>query len=423
MAPANLTVGLLGFGHANAAMAGYFASKGIPSMVWTHPQHPGALRKTRQNGGVLNVGGLVEGEILITEAASLQDLLKNTRVILLGTRADAHAFYIDELKKHNDLLTKSMIFVMKGTGFTLTYGRQLSFQYILESNTSPSTAKLDEGQGTAAVNLKSMKVEFSLSWYSNIHKYDPTEAFQDFPSNVKQVLNKLFDARIQIRSPLDISLACGGTCIHLPGALLNIGRLPDEAGILTSKAKTNLAKLPTVDPGYFYGNGMNTYVNRCQLSLDRERLAVAEACGLKGNQTLLEYVNFHYGTKFVDMREFSSNPYPHNAQKATPKDMGHRYYREEYIAITLLLAIARLVGEPAVLCTATLTMLETCSPDPLDKCGRDLKGFTLEDVKFFSGQPVILNGGKEEIARKSKQRSFWRPRFSGMCGGKKALQE
>ncbi|KAM7213959.1 NAD/NADP octopine/nopaline dehydrogenase family protein [Rhypophila decipiens] len=302
MAPENLTVGLLGFGHANAAMAGYFASKGISTMVY----------------------GLADGEILITEARSLQDLVRNTRFMILSTRVDAHSFYVDELRKHNSLLGKSMLFVMTGAGFTLTYGRDLNFQYVLECSTAPNTAKLDDSGPAAAVHLKSMKLEFELSWFPN--------ASQD-------------------RTParLNIAFACVGTGVHLPTALLNIGRLPDEARLLTPLAKANLAKLPTLDSGYFYGNGMNTYVNRCQLGLDRERLAIAAACGLKAGPTLLEYLNGFYGTSFKNLREFSSNPYPHNAQKSTPKDMGHRYYCEEYISLTLLMTIARLVGEPAVL--------------------------------------------------------------------------
>ncbi|KAK4208163.1 NAD/NADP octopine/nopaline dehydrogenase [Rhypophila decipiens] len=367
MAPENLTVGLLGFGHANAAMAGYFASKGIPTMVY----------------------GLVDGEILITEARSLQDLVRNTRFMILSTRVDAHSFYVDELRKHNSLLGKSMLFVMTGAGFTLTYGRDLNFQYVLECSTAPNTAKLDDSGPAAAVHLKSMKLEFELSWFSNASQDRTSVSFDEFPVPVKQTLNSLFNAKIQARSPLNIAFACVGTGVHLPAALLNIGRLPDEARLLTPLAKANIAKLPTLDSGYFYENGMNTYVNRCQLGLDRERLAIAAACGLKAGPTLLEYLNGFYGTYFKDLREFSSNPYPHNAQKATPKDMGHRYYCEEYISLTLLLAIARLVGEPAVLCTAMLTMLETCSPDPLDKCGRDLRGFTVEDLKFFSGQQTL----------------------------------
>ncbi len=77
----------------------------------------------------------------------------------------------------------------------------------------------------------------------------------------------------------------------------------------------------------------------------------------------------------------------------TPKNMHHRYWREEYLGFLFLAATARLVGAPPKVFDAFTTMMELSSPTPFEKCGRDLPGFTVEDLARFGGNPGKYDEG------------------------------
>jgi argininosuccinate synthase len=409
------TAGLLAFGGVNSALAGYFHDRGIEGIPWSFSDHPGGLAEVRSNGGTFRVHGeVLNKEFPVQEAASLEELVKSQKFLILATRVDTHERYVAELEKLNDMLGDTVLLVINGIGFTMLYSHRLNVKYILETNLSPTASGLDDDK--SAVNFKAMKGELELSCfplcYKNPANPDPEEA--DLPDEIKSLLREYFDIKIVPRVPFYIAIACVNAMLHLPPVVLNAGRLPDEGEELTELAREYISRLQKIDPGNLYGHWMNTYVNRIQTALDQERVSLGAECGHPQIRTLLDNGNKLYDTLFGILREYCAMPVPFNVQSLVPLDLDSRLYREEYPALALLRGVDRIAAVPThfnawsteftrsmELTVSFMIILKYLAPEgkPFETYGRDLKGFTREDLVLFGANfgSLPISGGIESF--------------------------
>ncbi|MBO9136583.1 NAD/NADP octopine/nopaline dehydrogenase family protein (plasmid) [Rhizobium sp. B230/85] len=330
-----LTVGVLGAGHAGTALAAWLSSRKIPTLMWAPANHTGSLPSIRQNGGIV-ASGLIEGKYEVTVYEELSDLLASAKFLILATRADVHEGFVRDLERF--VLKKSLL-VICGHGFTVNYASRLMSTRILETDDSPVTAKLTGGQGNE-VHIKAILPSFGVSSYPV--KYDANGNFA-LPNSTSATLQKCFGTTITAISPLH-SLFFSNYVIHAVSATLNIGRLRDPEGSLTQRAESWRMELETRVGGghlfYFYGQGTNTYVCNVIDAVDKERLEVAKALGLTLDTVLAE-CNTQSNTDYVNMREFSLAPFPYNVNFACPDTLRHRYFSEEIRTMQMVCAIAK----------------------------------------------------------------------------------
>ncbi|QTG17106.1 NAD(P)-binding domain-containing protein (plasmid) [Agrobacterium tumefaciens] len=363
MAP-KLTVGILGAGHAGTALAAWFSSKRVPTYMWALEDHPGSLTAIRQQYGQVKASGLIEGVYLTTVCSNLSDLIASANFLILATRADAHEQFVGNLESYNDQLTGKTLLVICGHGFAVSYAYRLQFKRILETDDSPTTAKLT-GDGGNEVHIKAMLPSFGVSCYPV--KYDES-GNTILPDSVETVLTRRFQASITAISPLH-SLFFSNYVIHAVSATLNIGRLRDPDESLTERAKGWREALDdrvgADQRFFFYGQGTNTYVCNVIKAADKERLAVAQALGITLD-TVLEECNIQSKTDYVNMREFSLAPFPYNVNYACPDTLGHRYFSEEIRTMELISVIAEARGIKIPVTKSIMVLIKAARDDDPD---------------------------------------------------------
>ncbi|MBO9112482.1 MULTISPECIES: NAD/NADP-dependent octopine/nopaline dehydrogenase family protein [Rhizobium/Agrobacterium group] len=330
-----LTVGVIGGGHAGTALAAWFSSQKVQTAMWAPANHPGSLPSIRQHGGIL-ASGLIEGKHEVTIYQELSDLLASAKFLILATRADVHQAFVQDLEK---FVLKKPLLVICGHGFTVNYAARLMCERILETDDSPVTAKLIGGQGNE-VHIKAILPSFGVSCYPVTRDGGGN---LKLPKSISETLAKIFGSSITAISPLH-SLFFSNYIIHAVSATLNIGRLRDPEGSLTERAegwRTELESRVGADYRfYFYGQGTNSYVCAVIDAADKERLKVAGALGIKLDTVLAE-CNTQSKTDYVNMREFSLAPFPYNVNFACPDTLQHRYFSEEIRTMEMICAIAK----------------------------------------------------------------------------------
>ncbi|NTI26896.1 D-nopaline dehydrogenase (plasmid) [Rhizobium rhizogenes] len=330
-----LTVGVLGAGHAGTALAAWLSSQNVPTLMWAPANHPGSLPSIGQHGGIV-ASGLIEGKHEITVYENLSGLLASANFLILATRADVHEAFVNDLEK---FVLKRPLLVICGHGFTVNYASRLMCERILETDDSPVTAKLTGGQGNE-VHIKAILPSFGVSCYPVKLDIDGNPTL---PKSTSATLARIFGSSITAISPLH-SLFFSNYIIHAVSATLNIGRLRDPVGSLTERAEGWRAELETRVGAdyrfYFYGQGTNSYVCNVIDAADKERLAVAKALGITLDTVLAE-CNTQSNTDYVNMREFSLAPFPYNVNFACPDTMRHRYFSEEIRTMAMICAIAK----------------------------------------------------------------------------------
>lgn len=188
------------------------------------------------------------------------------------------------------------------------------------------------------------------------------------------LLNKYYPQFKPVSSSLETSLSNIGALFHPTPMLLNIGRVES-------------------DPNgyYWYVDGISPSVAVLVKAIDKERLALAEAFGLKVFSAE-EWIQDSYPTKGKDLYEMIQNNAAYKDIKA-PTTIQARYVTEDVpMSLVPLSELAKAVGVPTPNIDAVIQLTSSIYGKDFRTEGRNLKTMGLEHMNKAEIEQVFMIG-------------------------------
>lgn len=342
-----MKVSILGAGNGGQALAGWIAAKGHDVLIYD--RDPNKIDKIKKSKsicltGVVNTHGqLCDATTDIVKAVSGADL------IMVATTATAHAAIASQIARH--LEDNQCIVLNPGrTGGALEFSNTLKKNgltariYLGEAQTLVFACRLIE---TGIVNIIGIKDRVLFSALPST----------DTP-HILSILSELFNCFYSAENVLQIGFENIGAMFHPTVVLFNI---------------------TTIERGseFFFYRDMTDSLARLIETIDKERLAVAEAYGFKPKSTF-EWLSYAYdGVKGDTLCERMQNN-PAYYEILAPTTIRCRQITEDIP--TGLIPIAELgkaAGVMTPICDSVITLCSSILDKDFSKQGRTLKNLGL----------------------------------------------
>jgi len=312
---------VVGAGHGGKAMAAHLGIMGFS--VNLYKRQGAGLEKIKSRGGI-ELTGAVEGfGRLNVVSSNMKEVIDNVDVIMVVVPAHVHKSIAKDCAPH---LQDGQI-VLLNPGRT---GGTLEFKNVLKKKGVTTKVKLAEAQ-TLIYTCRS--TEPTSSRILSIKKSVPVAALPATETeNVLKVINEAYPRFTRAGSVLETGLNNIGAVFHPALVLLNSGRVHVMKGDFK-----------------FYTEGATPYICRVIEVLDKERLDVADAFGVKA-VAAKEWLSLTYGVEGKDLYETLQNN-PAYKKINAPPHLEHRYIYED--VPTGLVPLASL-GDIAQVSTPTM---------------------------------------------------------------------
>jgi len=293
---------VIGAGNGGKAMASHLALKGFPVVLYNRsPDHVVAIRArggielTSYEGGPFGFGRLR----LVT--SDVEAAVADTDVIMVVLPSTAHAEIAKSLSPH---LQDGQIIVLN-PGRT---GGALEFRQVLREQGCTAQVMVAEAE---TLIYASRSDGPAMARIFRIKESVPLAALpaKDTPQ-VLAVINQAYPEFIDGISVLHTGLNNMGAIFHPALTLLNAGRIESTLGEYQ-----------------FYIEGVTPSVARVLEVLDRERVTVAAAVGVRA-RTALEWLKMAYNTRGDNLNGAIHNQSGYYGIKA-PAVLNHRYITED----------------------------------------------------------------------------------------------
>lgn len=293
---------VIGAGHGGKAMAAHLALMGFPVTLYNRTPENVAAIKTRggieltsYEGGPHGFGRLE----LVT--SDMQEALDGADVVMVVVPSTAHADIARVAAPH----LKDGQIVVLNPGRT---GGALEFRQVLRQQGSDADVVVAETETLIYASRSEGPAE------ARIFRIKEAVGVAALPaSRTPQVLDALSPAYPQFidgQSVLHTGLNNMGAIFHPALTLLNAGRIESTGGEFQ-----------------FYIDGVTPSVARVLEALDRERVTVASALGIRA-RTALEWLRMAYDATGTDLHEAIHNQRGYYGIKA-PRTLNHRYITED----------------------------------------------------------------------------------------------
>jgi opine dehydrogenase len=293
---------VVGAGHGGKAMAAHLALMGFPVALYNRTPENVAAIKTRggielksYEGGPHGFGPLE----LVT--SDMEEALERAEVIMVVVPSTAHA----------DIARAAAPYLQDGQIVVLNPGRTggaLEFTHVLRECGCQADIVVAEAEtliyasrseGPAAARIFRIKEAVGVAALPAIHT-----------GRVLEALSSAYPQFIDGTSVLHTGLNNMGAIFHPALTLLNAGRIESTGGEFQ-----------------FYIDGVTRSVARVLEALDRERVTVAAALGIRA-RTALEWLRIAYDATGVDLHEAIHNQRGYYGITA-PGTLNHRYITED----------------------------------------------------------------------------------------------
>ena len=367
---------VLGAGHGGMAMAGHLAMMGCKVNLFNRT--PERILPVQARGGI-DVTGEVEGfaslNVVTSDPAEAVD---DTDILMVVVPATAHRDMAEMIAPH---IKDGQILVLNPgrTGGALEVARVLrdrnpaASPYIAEAQTLLYACRVtNPGQ----VHIYGIKNSVPLASLPAYHITD-----------ILPVIRKALPQFVPGDNVLKTSLDNIGAVFHPAITLLNAGRIEDTHGDFE-----------------YYVEGVTPSVARVLEAIDRERVAVASALGIRAN-TAREWLYLAYDaagkTLFDAMRA-----HPGYSGIKAPGTIQHRYISEDVPASLVPIAS---IGEMLNVPTPTIgTMIQLASimhgvdywaeGRTVDRLG--IRGMSVKDIRFLvvGAEPTPASPPPKQVA-------------------------
>ncbi len=293
---------VIGAGHGGKAMAAHLALMGFPVTLYNRTPENVAAIKTRggieltsYEGGPHGFGRLE----LVT--SDMGEALERAEVVMVVVPSTAHA----------DIARKAAPHLKDGQIVVLNPGRTggaMEFREVLKQEGCEADVVVAETETLIYASRSEGPAE------ARIFRIKEAVGIAALPATrTREVLSALHSAYPQFIdgvSVLHTGLNNMGAIFHPALTILNAGRIESTGGDFQ-----------------FYIDGVTSSVARVLEALDRERVTVASALGIRA-RTALEWLRIAYDATGVDLHEAIHNQPGYYGIKA-PRTLNHRYITED----------------------------------------------------------------------------------------------
>ena len=309
---------VVGAGHGGKAMAAHLALMGFPVTLYNRTPENVAAIKMRggielksYEGGPHGFGHLV----LVT--SDMGEALEQAEVIMAVVPATAHADIAKAAAPH---LRDGQIVVLN-PGRT---GGVLEFVRVLSDNGCQADVTVAEAETLIYASRSEGPAQARIF---RIKDAVPVAALPATRTpRVLEALSTAFPLFIDGTSVLHTSLNNMGAIFHPALTILNAGRIESTSGEFQ-----------------FYIDGVTPSVARILDALDRERVTVAVALGIRA-RTGIEWLRMAYDAKGANLHEAIHNQPGYRGIKAPPT-LNHRYITEDVpMSLVPIAALGRQYG-------------------------------------------------------------------------------
>ncbi|MFC1576057.1 NAD/NADP octopine/nopaline dehydrogenase family protein [Candidatus Omnitrophota bacterium] len=349
---------ILGAGNGGHAIAFDIALNGGEVMLFEHPNFAKNLEGIKQKGGIeatkalhgekkevpSALSGFAKIAGLTTDPKEAMDFAD---VILMVVPAFAQESIFKMVMPH--LRDGQTFVIMPGDFGSLVFRKMIEEAGIKKKVTFVETVSIPYAvriTGPGEIFIMGKKTAFSLGVLPASETDNAIKALKDV------LLLKLV--------PLNNVIAAGfgnpNMIIHVPTATLNMGAMESRKGAIQ-----------------FYKEGASQTVSKVLEAMDKERMAIGEALGLK-MLTFVESVNVFYSLSMKSIRDFTLNtPIHNNMPNDSPKGPKERYISEDcpYLLVPVS-DFGRLVGVPAPTMGSIIAIDNVYNDTDYFKTGRTL---------------------------------------------------
>ena len=309
---------VIGAGHGGKAMAAHLALMGFPVTLYNRTPENVAVIKTRGGIELESYEGGPHGFGRLTSVTSdIEEALDRAEVVMVVVPSSAHARIAKAVASY--LCGGQVIVLNPGrTGGALEFIQVLREQdcqadvIVAEAETLIYASRSD---GPAQARIFSIKYSVPLA---------ALPATRTPP--VLERLHPAYPQFIDGASVLHTGLNNMGAIFHPALTLLNAGRIESTGGEFQ-----------------FYIDGVTPSVARVLETLDRERVTVASALGIRA-RTALEWLKMAYNATGENLHEAIHNQQGYYGIKAPPT-LSHRYITEDVpMSLVPIAALGRRYG-------------------------------------------------------------------------------
>jgi opine dehydrogenase len=338
-------VSIVGAGPAGFALAADLETHGISVLVYSHPTHVRHVNDVREKG-YLKSSGLIEGSLKPRLTYDMGEVVEFSKIITLTVPSTGQETILQELKKFN--LRQHTIIAIPGNLFSLIAGPEMEVEYILETNLSPYSCRMNAGELTV-MGKKSL---FHIAAVQN-----------DVNPTVKEKLEKIFPMKLHwCNNVMEVYLSNINGVFHPLMMLMNAGRIESTEGDFR-----------------FYHDGLTRSTSNAILAVDDVRINIAEAFGFQ-LKYVIETSNECYGHGFTDLVDLAQNSGPHKDLKA-PTNIKNRGISEDVPDLLVCWHdLAEKLGIDASPIKAVIVLAEMATGVEYRKTGRNLVKLHLGNV-------------------------------------------
>ena len=351
-------IAILGGGNGAHAAAGDLSLRGFDVTLYEDPRFTKNMEKVFETKTIEMKGACGEGRASLSKVTdNLEEAVEDAKYILVVVPAFAHENYSKKLAK---IVKKGqIIMILPGTFGSLMFWKELKREgvegvYVAETHTLPYATRL-LGPGEVMVMSKFNPLKIGVI---------PSSKTEE----VMKELSILYDGLEPVESVIACGLSSLNPIIHVPGCILNAGRIEVAKGDFN-----------------FYTEGFTDSVVRATEAIDKERISILKAFNYKYD---IAAHGVGGSVESDSIKEVIASD-PNFAKIKGPRDFKNRYYTEDIpfgLASWAILAHAYNIETPimdSMVNLGSVIIEEDCWNSGRSLKGLGIEGMSLQELKDY----------------------------------------
>ncbi|KAK3308172.1 6-phosphogluconate dehydrogenase [Chaetomium strumarium] len=372
-------VSIIGAGPAGFALAADLQRHGKRVLVYSHPTHLRHANGVREKGH-LQANGVMECSTTLPVTSDMGEAVAFSRILILTVPSTGQETVLQELKKF--ALHRHTIVAVPGNLFSLVAAAELDAECILETNLSPYSCRMEEGGLLTVMGRKKRIFIAPLSHsqqqqrgQNQIQKSPNLGGAAAVTTVVYDKMRSLFPMELRwCSSVVEVCLCNVNGVFHPLMMLMNAGRIESQSTATTTSSTTGSG-----DNFLLYRDGLTRSVANAMLAVDRVRMRIGEAFGLR-LPSAVQISNECYGQAFADFVDLARNSPPHNRLRA-PSTLENRNLSEDVPDLLVTwCCLAEKLGIDASPIRAVIVLVGMATGVDYFAIGRNLQRLHLDDV-------------------------------------------
>lgn len=356
------TIAVIGAGNGGQAMAGFLALRGFGVNLWNRSES--TINDLNKLGGIVlegQVTGFAKPNLMTTD---MGEAIRGASLIMVTVPASGHREVAAQMAPH---LSDGQIIVLN-PGRT---GGALEFKQILTGNNCDCDVTIVEA--STFIYAARTSATGVAHIYGIKHRVPMAALPATRTMEALRLIRKAYPQFIPAESVLFTSFDNIGAVFHPLPVILNAGRI--EANLTYEH----------------YRDGITPSVARVLEALDKERVAIAEAFGVRA-RSALEWMYHTYGVKAKSLYD-AVRQNPGYSGITAPGSLDHRYiYEDVPFGLVPLASFAKIAGVEVPVIESTISLANALHGTDYRAIGRcaETMGISGRDVEAIA--KIVLGG-------------------------------